>query len=93
MAHKPSFSPITIRQPYEDVDVVMNERVIITRLQPESVVTLVAPLLENHETYNEGIEIQDIRIVQKTIEQYVYLSLLLKPIANLNFASERLTTA
>jgi len=61
---------------YEDVDVVMNERVITYRLQPESVVTLVAPLLENHETYNEGIEIQDIRIVQKTIEQYdLYVSL------------------
>jgi|GEM_PF-647251 len=55
---------------YEDVDVVMNDEVVTYRIQPESVVTLVAPLLENHVEASENIEIEGIRILQKTSEEY-----------------------
>lgn len=55
---------------YEDVDVVMNNQVITYRIQPESIVTIVAPLLEKHVAFSDGLEIQGIEIMQKTIEQY-----------------------
>ncbi|MFA6780944.1 MAG: hypothetical protein WCR77_01970 [Bacilli bacterium] len=70
---------------YEDVDLVMNGEVVTYRLQPESIVTLVAPLQEKHEEYNSGFKIYNIKIVQKTIEQYELFVTLEKEHEDLEF--------
>lgn len=55
---------------YEDVDVVMNDQVVTYRIQPESLITLVANTVDNHTSYSEGIQFSNIELVQKTIQAY-----------------------
>lgn len=55
---------------YEDVDVVMNGQVVTYRVQPESIVTLVANTEDNHVSYSEGLQFREIEIVQQTINAY-----------------------
>ena len=55
---------------YEDVDIVMNGKVVTYRVQPESVVTLVAPIEEQHVAISEIVEFRHIEIIQKSVEQY-----------------------
>ncbi|NCA97633.1 MAG: hypothetical protein EOM77_05650, partial [Bacteroidia bacterium] len=55
---------------YEDVDIVMNDQVVTYRIQPESLVTLVANTADNHVPYSEGIQFSNIELVQKTIQAY-----------------------
>lgn len=55
---------------YEDVDVVMNGQVVTYRVQPESIVTLIANTEDNHVPYSEGLQFSEIEIVQQTINAY-----------------------
>lgn len=55
---------------YEDVDIVMNGKVVTYRVQPESIVTLVAPIEEQLVAFSEIVEFRHIEIIQKSVEQY-----------------------
>ena len=70
---------------YEDVDLVMNGKVVTYRIQPESLVTLVAPTLENHIPYSEGIDFDRVEIHQKTVDNYELFVTLDKPYTDIYF--------
>ncbi|MFA5421767.1 MAG: glycoside hydrolase [Bacilli bacterium] len=70
---------------YEDVDVVMDDKAVTYRLQPESIVTLVAPPADAHIDYSESIDFGHIEIVQKSVEQYELLIAMDKPYADVEF--------